>query len=137
MHLLAARALRQNPGLVGGQAYFCYDDSPYLSYEDFDQLLLGSAGVRLVGRQPLLPFGLVYLLALASETLQWILRPIAKIDATLNRCTLTVVTTAFSVSTDKAARHLGYAPLVPWHQCQERTVAWVQSLAQTGAGPAN
>ncbi|XP_055521821.1 3 beta-hydroxysteroid dehydrogenase type 7-like [Leucoraja erinacea] len=134
MHLLAARALRQNPGLVGGEAYFCYDESPYLSYEDFDQLLLGSAGVRLVGREPVLPFGLLYLLALTFETLQWILRPIAKFEAAFNRCTLTIVTTAFSVSTNKAARHLGYATLVPWHQCQARTVAWVKSLAQTGPG---
>ncbi|XP_032904582.1 3 beta-hydroxysteroid dehydrogenase type 7-like [Amblyraja radiata] len=134
MHLLAARALRQNPGLVGGEAYFCYDESPYLSYEDFDQLLLGSAGVRLVGREPVLPFGLLYLLALTLETLQWILRPIAKFEATFNRCTLTIVTTAFSVSTNKAARHLGYSTLVPWHQCQARTVAWVKSLAQTGSG---
>ncbi|XP_072129053.1 3 beta-hydroxysteroid dehydrogenase type 7-like [Mobula birostris] len=44
MHLLAARALREKPGLVGGQVYYCYDDSPDRSFLDFNMEFLASCG---------------------------------------------------------------------------------------------
>ncbi|XP_078392065.1 3 beta-hydroxysteroid dehydrogenase type 7-like [Cetorhinus maximus] len=128
MHLLAARALRERPGTVGGQAYFCYDDSPYLSYEDFDMQFLGPSGFRMLGHKPLLPYFTMYLLALLAEVLQWLLRPLGSFTPSLNRYTLNVVTTAFTVQTDKAARHFGYKPLVPWAESMARTAGWVREL---------
>ncbi|XP_041038129.1 3 beta-hydroxysteroid dehydrogenase type 7-like, partial [Carcharodon carcharias] len=128
MHLLAARALQEKPGTLGGQVYFCYDDSPYLSYEDFDLVFLGPAGFRMLGRRPLLPYFVLYLLALSSELLQWLLQPLGFFYPSLNRCTLQKVTTAFTVQTDKAARHFGYRPLVPWAESSARTTGWVREL---------
>ncbi|XP_072889468.1 3 beta-hydroxysteroid dehydrogenase type 7 isoform X2 [Hemitrygon akajei] len=131
MHVLAARALQRTPAIVGGQVYFCYDDSPYLSYEDFDMLLLGPAGVQMIGRTPLLPYWALYLLALLNEGLHFLMRPLARKEILFNRYILALVTTAFSVRTDKAARHFGYSPLFPWAQSWVRTLAWVQTLAGT------
>ncbi|XP_051865924.1 3 beta-hydroxysteroid dehydrogenase type 7 [Pristis pectinata] len=133
MHLLAARALHRTPDVLGGQVYFCYDDSPYLSYEDFDSLILGPVGIRMVGRTPVLPYWALYLLALLCEGLALALR---QTGAIFNRYTLAMITTAFSVRTNKASRHFGYSPLVPWAQSWARTQAWVQSLAGRDArGP--
>ncbi|XP_067881907.1 3 beta-hydroxysteroid dehydrogenase type 7 isoform X2 [Heterodontus francisci] len=128
MHLLAARALQRTPDILGGQAYFCYDDSPYLSYEDFDMELLGPCGIRMLGQRPPLPFCALYLLALLAEVLCWLLRPLVNFNPALNRHTLRIVTTAFTVRTDKAARHFGYRPLVPWTESKARTTNWAQSL---------
>ncbi|XP_072127597.1 3 beta-hydroxysteroid dehydrogenase type 7-like isoform X1 [Mobula birostris] len=133
MHVLAARALQQTPTIVGGEVYFCYDDSPYLCYEDFDMLLLGPVGVQLSGRTPL-PYWALYLLALLSEGLHFLMRPLARKEIIFNRYNLAVITTTFTVRTDKAARHFGYSPLVPWAQSWVRTLDWVQTLAGTHVG---
>ncbi|XP_038644719.1 3 beta-hydroxysteroid dehydrogenase type 7-like [Scyliorhinus canicula] len=128
MHLLASRALQKRPEVLGGQVYYCYDDSPFMSYEDFDMEFLGPAGFRMVGQEPPLPFFLLYMLALLSELLQWILKPLINFTPTLNRYTLSIVTTAFTVQTDKATRHFGYQPLVPWPQSRARTAGWIREL---------
>uniref|UniRef100_UPI00398F4096 3 beta-hydroxysteroid dehydrogenase type 7-like n=1 Tax=Pristiophorus japonicus TaxID=55135 RepID=UPI00398F4096 len=133
MHLLAAKALQQRPGLVGGEAYFCYDDSPYLSYEDFDMELLGRSGIRMLGQKPPIPFCGLYLLACLFEALQWLLRPIVAFNPALNRYTLSMITTAFTVRTDKAARHFDYRPLVPWAESRDRTIGWVANLEAESA----
>ncbi|XP_067833111.1 3 beta-hydroxysteroid dehydrogenase type 7-like, partial [Heptranchias perlo] len=128
MHLLAARSLQRRPDLLGGEAYFCYDDSPYLSYEDFDMLFLAPCRVRLVGRQPLVPWFALYLLAWLAEFLQWLLRPFTTLDLNFNRYALAVVTTSFTVRTDKASRHFGYRPLFPWAESRARTARWLEAL---------
>ncbi|KAJ8245910.1 hypothetical protein GJAV_G00261600 [Gymnothorax javanicus] len=40
MHLLAARSLQDRPHIMGGEVYFCYDNSPYMSYGDFNMQFL-------------------------------------------------------------------------------------------------
>ncbi|XP_059500366.1 LOW QUALITY PROTEIN: 3 beta-hydroxysteroid dehydrogenase type 7 [Stegostoma tigrinum] len=133
MHLLAARGLQARPGLVGGEAYFCYDDSPYLSYEEFDMHFLGDSGFRMVGMgQAPLPFFALYLLALLSQWACRILRPLLGFQNFLNVYTLRMITSTFTVSTDKAGRHFGYSPIVSWAESRDRTRAWVRQL---GAAP--
>ncbi|XP_067881893.1 3 beta-hydroxysteroid dehydrogenase type 7-like isoform X3 [Heterodontus francisci] len=129
MHLLAARSLQEKPGVLGGQAYYCYDDSPDKSHLDFTMELLGPCGVRLVGQErPVLPFALVYMLACLAELIQYILRPFYTFNLFLNRSILTLTTSTFTVQTDKAARHFGYRPLFSWDEARGRTVRWLQSL---------
>ncbi|XP_058296924.1 3 beta-hydroxysteroid dehydrogenase type 7 isoform X2 [Hylobates moloch] len=55
MHVLAARELEQRAALMGGQVYFCYDGSPYKSYEDFNMEFLGPCGLRLRQGLTILP----------------------------------------------------------------------------------
>ncbi|XP_047389063.1 3 beta-hydroxysteroid dehydrogenase type 7 isoform X3 [Sciurus carolinensis] len=128
MHVLVARELEQRAALLGGQVYFCYDKSPYKSYEDFNMEFLGPCGLRLVGTRPLLPYWLLVLLAALNALLQWLLRPLLLYAPLLNPYTLAVANTTFTVSTNKAQRHFGYEPLFSWEESRTRTILWVQAM---------
>ncbi|XP_036081276.1 3 beta-hydroxysteroid dehydrogenase type 7 isoform X3 [Rousettus aegyptiacus] len=128
MHVLVARELEQRAALMGGQVYFCYDKSPYKSYEDFNMEFLGPCGLRLVGTRPLLPYWLLMLLAVLNALLQWLLRPLVLYAPLLNPYTLAVANTTFTVSTNKAQRHFGYEPLFSWEDSRTRTIRWVQAM---------
>ncbi|XP_057674010.1 3 beta-hydroxysteroid dehydrogenase type 7 isoform X1 [Corythoichthys intestinalis] len=124
MHVLAARALREHPESVGGEAFFCYDESPYKSYEDFNMLFLSTFNFQRV-RMPLL---LLWFLAMLNDILRWILTPFCNFTPLLNSYTLAVAITSFTVKTDKALRHFQYRPLYDWEQCRERTQKWVDTF---------
>lgn len=128
MHVLVARELQQQAALLGGQVYFCYDSSPYKSYEDFNMEILGPCGLRLVGARPLLPYWLLMFLALLNALLQWLLRPLLLYAPLLNPYTLAMANTTFTVSTNKAQRHFGYEPLFSWEDSRNRTIRWVQAM---------
>lgn len=128
MHVLVARELEQRAALVGGQVYFCYDKSPYKSYEDFNMEFLGPCGLRLVETRLLAPYWLLMLLATLNALLQWLLRPLLLYAPLLNPYTLAVANTTFTVSTDKAQRHFGYEPLFSWEDSRTRTIRWVQAM---------
>ncbi|XP_019950367.2 3 beta-hydroxysteroid dehydrogenase type 7 [Paralichthys olivaceus] len=124
MHVLAARALKERPQTVGGEAFFCYDDSPYLSYENFNMLFLSTFKFRRVR----MPFLVIWFLATINDLLRWILSPVYNFTPLLNRYTLAVASTSFTVHTDKAQRYFQYRPLYDWGQCQANTQTWVDSF---------
>nr|UBZ25226.1 hydroxy-delta-5-steroid dehydrogenase, 3 beta- and steroid delta-isomerase 7 [Centropyge vrolikii] len=126
MHVLAARALREGPQTVGGEAFFCYDDSPYKSYEDFNMMILSSFNFRRIR----LPSLLLWFLAIFNDILRWVLSPMYNFTPLLNRYTLAVACTSFTVCTDKALRHFQYRPLYSWDQCLTRTQKWVDTFPQ-------
>uniref|UniRef100_A0A452HJC2 3-beta hydroxysteroid dehydrogenase/isomerase domain-containing protein n=1 Tax=Gopherus agassizii TaxID=38772 RepID=A0A452HJC2_9SAUR len=135
MHVLVARQMQEAPAAIGGQVYFCYDASPYKSYEDFNMEILASCGFRLLGSQPVVPHWLLRCLALANDLLRRLLRPFFSYAPLLNPYTLAVASTTFTVQTDKAQRHFGYQPLYSWEESRARTVAWLQEVdAQREAG---
>ncbi|KAJ7314141.1 hypothetical protein JRQ81_006080 [Phrynocephalus forsythii] len=141
MHLLVARKIQECPSVIGGQVYFCYDDSPYKSYEDFNMEFLRPCGFSLVGSRPLVPYFLLYLITLFNVFLQWLLKPFCTYAPILNPYTLAVASTTFTVKTDKAQRHFGYRPRYTWEESQGSTVKWLQEMEvqrQTGKNtPAN
>ncbi|XP_056143661.1 3 beta-hydroxysteroid dehydrogenase type 7 [Lampris incognitus] len=124
MHLLAARALGESPQTVGGQAYFCYDESPYKGYEDFNMQFLSHFNFRSIH----MPLVVLWFFAYVNDFLHWILKPVFNYTPLLNRYTLAVVSTSFTVSSDKALRHFKYRPLYNWDQCRERTQKWVDTF---------
>ncbi|KAF7225821.1 3 beta-hydroxysteroid dehydrogenase type 7 [Nothobranchius furzeri] len=124
MHVLAARALRDNPQKVGGEAFFCYDDSPYKSYEEFNMKLLSEFNFRKV----CMPLVILWFLAMFNDFLRWILKPVYNYTPLLNRYTLAVASTTFTVKTDKAQRYFQYQPLYDWDQCLERTQKWISTF---------
>ncbi|XP_039103742.1 3 beta-hydroxysteroid dehydrogenase type 7 isoform X2 [Hyaena hyaena] len=128
MHVLVAQELEQRAALVGGQVYFCYDESPYKSYEDFNMEFLGPCGLRLVDTRLLVPYWLLMLLATLNVLLQWLLRPLLLYAPLLNPYTLAVANTTFTVSTNKAQRHFGYKPLFSWEDSRTRTIRWIQAM---------
>ncbi|XP_037544644.1 3 beta-hydroxysteroid dehydrogenase type 7 [Nematolebias whitei] len=121
MHVLAARALREKPQEVGGEAFFCYDDSPYKSYEDFNMKLLSAFNFRKMR----MPAVILWFLAMFNDLLRWALSPVYNYTPLLNRYTLAVASTTFTVQTDKAQRFFQYRPLYDWDQCLARTQKWV------------
>ncbi|XP_026871511.2 3 beta-hydroxysteroid dehydrogenase type 7 [Electrophorus electricus] len=124
MHLLAARALRRHPERLGGEVYFCYDDSPYKSYEDFNMQFLSAFNFRVVQ----MPFCVLWFIACLNDLLHWLLQPLCKFTPLLNRYTLAVARTSFTVHSDKAQRHFQYRPLYSWEQCHARTQSWVDTF---------
>ncbi|MED6261052.1 hypothetical protein ATANTOWER_000222 [Ataeniobius toweri] len=124
MHVLAARALRGNPKKVGGEAFFCYDESPYKSYEAFNMTLLSEFNFRKLRMSPII----LWFLAILNDVLRWILSPIYNYTPLLNQYTLAVASTTFTVKTDKAQRYFQYQPLYDWNQCLARTQAWIRTF---------
>lgn len=124
MHVLAARALSENPKKVGGEAFFCYDDSPYKSYEDFNMTLLSEFKFRKMR----MPAVVLWFLAMLNDFLRWILSPFHNYTPLLNRYTLAVASTTFTVQTDKAQRYFQYQPLYDWNQCLARTQRWIRTF---------
>ncbi|XP_063326895.1 3 beta-hydroxysteroid dehydrogenase type 7 [Pelmatolapia mariae] len=125
MHLLAARALREHPEKVGGEAFYCYDDSPYKSYEDFNMVLLSEFNFR----KARIPTLVLWFLAMFNDLMHWLLKPIYNYTPLLNSYTLAVVSTTFTVRTDKAERYFDYCPLYSWDQCLARTKKWISTFS--------
>ncbi|XP_032091110.1 3 beta-hydroxysteroid dehydrogenase type 7 isoform X2 [Thamnophis elegans] len=128
MHLLVAQKIQEDPSIIGGQVYFCYDDSPYKSYEDFNMEFLRPCGFRLLGSRPLLPFFLLHLIALLNALLQWLLKPFCVYAPILNPYTLIIASTTFTIQTDKALKHFGYQPCFTWEESRNRTIGWLKEV---------
>ncbi|XP_059414212.1 3 beta-hydroxysteroid dehydrogenase type 7-like isoform X2 [Carassius carassius] len=124
MHLLAARALQEHPNRLGGEYYFCYDDSPYKSYDDFNMQFLSAFNFRSLR----LPVCLLWFIAWMNDLIRWLLKPFYNYTPLLNGYTLAVARTSFTVSTDKAFRHFQYQPLYSWEECLDRTQGWVNTF---------
>ncbi|XP_012681434.2 3 beta-hydroxysteroid dehydrogenase type 7 [Clupea harengus] len=124
MHLLAARSLREHPERLGGEVYFCYDDSPYKSYEEFNMQFLSAFNFR----QVRVPVCLLWFIACLNDLLHWLLKPVCCYAPLLNRYTLAVACTSFTVLSDKAQRHFQYRPLYDWEQCRAQTQSWVDTF---------
>ncbi|XP_026576886.1 3 beta-hydroxysteroid dehydrogenase type 7 isoform X1 [Pseudonaja textilis] len=129
MHVLVSQKIQEDPSTIGGQVYFCYDDSPYKSYEDFNMEFLSPCGFRLLGSHPLLPFFLLHLIALLNAILQWLLKPFCVYAPILNPYTLVIASTTFTIKTDKALKHFGYKPCFTWEESKNRTIRWLQEVA--------
>ncbi|KAM6904680.1 3 beta-hydroxysteroid dehydrogenase type 7 [Xenentodon cancila] len=125
MHVLAARTLKERPQKVAGEAFFCYDSSPYKSYEDFNMTLLSEFNFR----KARMPIVLLWLMAMFNDLLRWILSPVYNYTSLLNSYTLAVASTTFTVSTDKAQRYFQYYPLYNWDQCLARTQKWIRTFS--------
>lgn len=130
MHVLAAQGLRERPERLGGEAYFCYDDSPYKSYEEFDMEFLSVFNFRCLR----MPVFVLWMMACFNELLRWLLSPMCNFTPILNRYTLAIACTSFTVSSDKALRHFGYRPLYDWPQCRARTQKWVNTFGKCTSG---
>ncbi|KPP61570.1 3 beta-hydroxysteroid dehydrogenase type 7-like [Scleropages formosus] len=127
MHVLAARALREQPQILGGEAYFCYDNSPYKSYEEFNMQFLSQFNFR----ELRLPLWLLRIIAGMNDFMHWLLKSIYNYTPLLNRYTLAVACTSFTVYSDKAQRHFQYQPLYDWDQARMRTLRWVSTFPRS------
>ncbi|XP_066542624.1 hydroxy-delta-5-steroid dehydrogenase, 3 beta- and steroid delta-isomerase 1 [Hoplias malabaricus] len=128
-HLQAARALKdaKKRDVVGGHFYFISDNTPPISYSDFNHAVLSPLGFSIQER-PILPFPVLYLISFLMEILQAILCPFLKFTPPLNRQLLVMLNTPFSFSYLKAQRDLLYTPRYEWEEARKRTTDWLASI---------
>ncbi|XP_064800322.1 hydroxy-delta-5-steroid dehydrogenase, 3 beta- and steroid delta-isomerase 1 [Oncorhynchus masou masou] len=127
-HLQAARALRdpQRRAAIGGNFYYISDDTPPVSYSDFNHAVLSPLGFS-IQEKPNLPIPVLYLLCFLMEMLQILLCPFKRFTPPINRQLLTMLNTPFSFSYRRAQRDMGYAPRYSWEAARKRTMDWVAS----------
>lgn len=121
-HILAAQALADAPGRVGGRAYFISDGVPIEIWTFIDRLLeaIGLPPVRgHVSRPVALAVGWI------AETAHRLRG--AKGDPVLSRWTVHALSTSHWFCIDAARRDLGYAPSVGLEDGLERLRRWWQA----------
>ncbi|XP_030642743.1 hydroxy-delta-5-steroid dehydrogenase, 3 beta- and steroid delta-isomerase 1 [Chanos chanos] len=128
-HLQAARALRdpQKRAVVGGHFYYISDDTPPISYSDFNHAVLSPLGFG-IQEKPFLPLRLLFFICFILEALQTMLRPFVRFTPPLNRQLLTMLNTPFSFSYQKAHRDMGYTPRYDWEEARRNTTDWLASV---------
>ncbi|XP_034042822.1 3 beta-hydroxysteroid dehydrogenase/Delta 5--_4-isomerase [Thalassophryne amazonica] len=127
-HLQAARSLKdlQRRSVVGGNVYFISDDTPPVSYSDFNHVVMSPLGLHIQDK-PVLPLRLFYVICFIMEMLSMMLRPFMRVIPPVNRQLLTMLNTPFTFSYQKAKRHIGYLPRYTWEEARKRTTEWLAS----------
>ncbi|AWP13546.1 putative 3 beta-hydroxysteroid dehydrogenase/Delta 5-- 4-isomerase type 1 [Scophthalmus maximus] len=127
-HLQAARGLKdpQKRNAMGGKFYFIADDTPPVSYSDFNHVVLSPLGFGIQEKLPL-PLGLLYALCFVLEMLCLMLRPLLRVTPPLNRQLVTMLNTPFTFSYQRAKRDLGYEPRYSWEEARKNTTEWLAS----------
>jgi nucleoside-diphosphate-sugar epimerase len=121
-HLLAARRLA--PGSpVAGQAYFIADHYPAKNLFDFMEPFLSELGL------PLPRLRISYPLAMAMAAIAEILTP----RSSFSRFAVIQTCVNHTFVDGKAARELGYWPIVSREEAFRRTLAWLRRPEATGA----
>ena len=125
-HLQAARGLRDvgRRAVAAGNVYYVSDDTPPVSYSDFNHAVMAPLGFRIQERHAR-PLWLLRLLCLLLEVLRFCMRPFRRVAPPLNRQLLVMLNTPFSFGYQKAKRDLGYSPRYTWEEARARTVEWL------------
>ncbi|XP_061826858.1 hydroxy-delta-5-steroid dehydrogenase, 3 beta- and steroid delta-isomerase 1 [Nerophis lumbriciformis] len=125
-HLQAARSLKEpwRRSEVGGRFYFVSDDTPHVSYSDFNHVLMAPLGFRIQDRL-MVPLRLFYLVCFIMEVACMLLRPFYRLVPPINRQLLTMLNTPFSFSYLRARRELGYTPTYTWQEARINTIQWL------------
>ncbi|XP_061735554.1 hydroxy-delta-5-steroid dehydrogenase, 3 beta- and steroid delta-isomerase 1 [Nerophis ophidion] len=125
-HLQAARSLKEpwRRSEVGGQFYFVSDDTPHVSYSDFNHVMMAPLGFRIQDRL-MVPLRLFYLVCFFIEVACMLLRPFYRLVPPITRDLLTMLNTPFSFSYQRARRELGYMPTYSWQEARINTIQWL------------
>ncbi|XP_068590431.1 hydroxy-delta-5-steroid dehydrogenase, 3 beta- and steroid delta-isomerase 1 [Cebidichthys violaceus] len=127
-HLQAARSLKdpQKRNAIGGKFYFISDDTPLVSYSDFNHVVMAPLGFN-IQEKLMYPLWLLYTVCFLMEMLCAMVRPLVRVVPPLNRQLVTMLNTPFSFSYQRAKRDLGYAPRHTWEESRRRTTEWLAS----------
>ncbi|XP_066457648.1 3 beta-hydroxysteroid dehydrogenase type 7-like [Eleutherodactylus coqui] len=129
MHILAARQMQLYPNLMGGQAYYAYDDTPFkqrfkLNHELFTEI----DHTIQIGRR--IPYWKIWLIVVIQNLLKVIVKPFWSLKPFMTLSILKLVSIAYCYDTDKAFRHFGYKPLFTWLESKQRTCRWLKQEIQ-------
>ncbi|XP_068428699.1 hydroxy-delta-5-steroid dehydrogenase, 3 beta- and steroid delta-isomerase 1 [Clinocottus analis] len=127
-HLQAARSLKdpQKRSAVGGKFYFLSDDTPLVSYSDFNHAVLAPLGFD-IQKRLMYPLWMLYVVCFLMEALCAMARPLVRVVPPLRRQLVTMLNTPFSFSYRGAQRDLGYEPRYTWEEARRRTTEWLAS----------
>ncbi|XP_059198144.1 hydroxy-delta-5-steroid dehydrogenase, 3 beta- and steroid delta-isomerase 1 [Centropristis striata] len=127
-HLQAARSLKdpERRNAIGGKFYFICDDTPHVSYSDFNHIVMSPLGFS-IQEKLMYPLFLLHIICFIMEVVSVILRPFIRIVPPLKRQLVTMLNTSFSFSYQKAKRDLGYFPKYTWEEARKRTTEWLAS----------
>ena len=117
-HILAAQAL---DGAAAGQAYFI-GDHPAGNFFDFFTPYLAAFGFPPAKAR--IPYRVAYMLAILMETAARL--GIGPSTPTLTRYVVASTCVDFYFSHDKAARELGYRPIISLEQARAETLTWLK-----------
>ncbi|CAL8371809.1 unnamed protein product [Arctogadus glacialis] len=125
-HLQAARSLRDvdRRAVAAGNVYYVSDDTPPVSYSDFNHAVMAPLGFR-IQQKHMQPLWLLHVFCFLLEVLRFCLQPFKHIAPPLNRQLLVMLNTPFSFGYQKAKRDLGYAPRYTWEEARTHTVVWL------------
>ncbi|KAK7939660.1 hypothetical protein WMY93_002986 [Mugilogobius chulae] len=125
-HLQAARSLKDSSkrNVIGGRFYFISDDTPPVSYSDFNHAVMSPLGFHIQDKLPM-PLCLMYVLCFLVEVVCTMLRPFIRLVPPLNRHLLTMLNTHFTFSYKRAQVDLGYAPRYTWQEARKSTTEWL------------
>ncbi|KAJ0070076.1 hypothetical protein NL108_002393 [Boleophthalmus pectinirostris] len=127
-HLQAARSLKDSNkrNIIGGRFYYISDDTPPVSYSDFNHVMMSPLGFHIQDKLPL-PLCLLYLLCFVLEWGCAILRPFIRLVPPLTRHLVTMLNTHFTFSYKRAQVELGYTPRYSWQEARKGTIEWLAS----------
>uniref|UniRef100_A0A8D0E131 3-beta hydroxysteroid dehydrogenase/isomerase domain-containing protein n=1 Tax=Salvator merianae TaxID=96440 RepID=A0A8D0E131_SALMN len=129
-HIQAAKAMKDPEKVksIRGKFYFISDDTPHLSYADFNYELTKEMGFG-VEAKPQMPLTVLYYYALFLEIVSFLLKPFVRYVPTINRHLVILLNTPFTLSYRKAQRDFGYFPHYTWEEAKQRTCQWVAKIA--------
>lgn len=128
-HIQLAKAMRDPEKVkrVRGQFYYAADDTPHISYSDFNFELTKELGFGVEPKLPM-PLAMLYCYAMLLETISFLLRPFVRYIPAINRSLLTLLNTPFSFSYKKAQRDFGYVPRYKWEEAKQHTSQWLAKM---------
>ncbi len=126
-HLLAARSLLSDEPRAAGEVYFALDFAPE-NFFDFLAPFVEAAGYAMPERR--LPRSPLYALGGLLEGASAVVRPLVSFKPKLTRFAVDFVTKDFTIDSDKAARHLGYAPRFSREEAVRRTADYYRARAR-------
>ncbi|KAG8517586.1 3 beta-hydroxysteroid dehydrogenase/Delta 5--_4-isomerase [Galemys pyrenaicus] len=130
-HILALRALRdpKKAPRVQGKFYYISDDTPHQSYDDLNYNVSKKWGFSIRPGAGM-PVFVKYWLAFLMEMVSFLLSPIYRYQAPMNRHWVTLCNSVFTFSYSKAQQDLGYKPLFSWEEAKQKTTEWIGSVVE-------
>ncbi|KAM9320304.1 3 beta-hydroxysteroid dehydrogenase type 7-like [Gastrophryne carolinensis] len=125
MHVVAARQMQLKPELLGGQAYYTYDDTPYKHrvkllhdlFSEIDSNITFGAHI---------PYWKMWLTVAIHGLIRFMLKPFWNLKPFLTLPILKLINVTFCPETDKASRHFGYVPFYSWVESKHKTSQWLK-----------
>ncbi len=121
MHILAYKTLYNSTKAdrAGGEIYFCYDNSPCLSTDEFNKIFLAEFNITTKSfSKPVLKT----IARFNDFLLKW------KQDVIVTSDYLKLINTYCVFDTTKAANELDYAPLYSWSDSKYNVLSWLLTL---------